>query len=330
MKYRMIPGTSLRVSEVGFPVWTLGAGWWGQMESSKAHHLLQYAVDRGINFFDTADVYGSGQNESLIGDAIHKERDRVVLATKFGYVANEENVLSQDFSEDHIRFACEKSLKRLRTDHIDLYQIHHPHSSTIAHDELYATLESLRKQGKIITWGASLIPSHEALQEGRALIQTHKAPCIQLVYNLLEQELGRSLLESAKETVFLVRMPHSRGLLDGKWSVDAITESEWDPYHLRSRDWQIQGLKKVEKLDFLVQSGKRTLAQAALKFVLRQASVVSVFPEIYGESDINDYSGVSECANLTEDELQKIARLYENNFQTSKTDSATAGQNSNS
>ena len=202
MKYRTIPGTGLKVSEVGFGVWTLSTGWWGKVTDDEAHQLLRYAFDRGINFFDTADTYGNGRGETLVGDALAGERDRIVIATKFGYdfyhFAGErkgQQEIPQDFSPRHIEFACEESLKRLQTDRIDLYQIHNPKMTAIEQDDLYATLAKLKKQGKIITWGAALGPAIGWLEEGKLLMCLRKTPSIQMIYNLLEQDPGNQLFE---------------------------------------------------------------------------------------------------------------------------------------
>ena len=322
MKYRKIPGTNLKVSEVGFGVWTLSTGWWGEVSDEKAVHLLRYALDRGINFFDTADTYGNGRGETLVGDALAGDRDRIVIATKFGYDfyhhAGErtgQRELPQDFSPKFIQFACEESLKRLRTDHIDLYQIHNPKMSAIEQDDLYTTLEKLKKQGKILAWGAALGPAIGWLEEGLLLMRLRKAKNIQMIFNLLEQEPGLEFLKegSRQGAGFFVRVPHSSGLLEGKYTKDTTFDANDHRSH-RKREWLTKGLQKLEKLDFLTGGKNRTLGQAALQFVLSYPAVVSVLPNIYGEEQINEFAVTSECPQLTARDLDRIGDLYENNF----------------
>src|SRR5437867_3259344 len=140
MKYRTFPRTELTVSELGFGAWTLGTGWWGQIDDKDAIALIQKAYDLGINFFDTADTYAEGKSESLVGEALKDRRDKTIIATKFGYdIYNNppregHRERPQDFSPKFIRFALEQSLKRLQTDRIDIYQLHNPRVEAIRKD----------------------------------------------------------------------------------------------------------------------------------------------------------------------------------------------------
>lgn len=322
MKYRIIPGTELKVSEVGFGVWTLSTGWWGDVSDEKARHLLKYALDRGINFFDTADTYGNGRGETLVGDALYEERERIVIATKFGHdfyhhsgERTGQQELPQDFSPKFIRYACEQSLKRLRTDRIDVYQIHNPKMAAVEADDLYDTLNKLQKEGKILTWGAALGPAIGWLEEGKLLLRWRKTPVIHMIYNLLEQDPGRELMAHGKKTgaAFFVRVPHSSGLLEGKYTKDTTFDAQDHRSH-RKKIWLTEGLKKIEKLDFLTQEKNRTLGQAALKFILSEPAVVTTLPNIYGEEQINEFAQTSECPDLAGDELRQIADLYDNKF----------------
>lgn len=333
MKYRSLPGTHLQLSEIGFGVWTLSTGWWGDVTDEKAHHLLRYALDRGINFFDTADTYGDGRGETLLGVAFASERERIVIATKFGYdfyhhtgERKGQRELPQDFSPKFIRFACEESLKRLKTDHIDIYQVHNPKMTTVEEDDLYETLDKLKTQGKILTWGAALGPAIGWLEEGKLLMRVRRPRTIQMIYNLLEQDPGRELLgEGHKQrTSFFIRVPHSSGMLEGKYTKDT-TFDEKDHRSHRKREWLIQGLKKVEKLEFLTKDRNSTLGQAALKFVLSEPSVLSALPNIYSEAEINEFAVTSECPDLSASELARIQDLYENNFYLEPTTVYTPG-----
>src|SRR4030095_12597079 len=165
MKYRTIGGSGLEVSVVGFGLWTVSTGWWGVDGEAQGVDLLRRAYDLGVTFFDTADTYGQGKGETMLADALGDVRDRVVITTKFGYdfynytgERDGHKELPQDFSPKHVTFAVEESLRRLRTDRIDIYQIHNPRMSAVRSDELFATLEKLKDDGKIRYYGAALGP----------------------------------------------------------------------------------------------------------------------------------------------------------------------------
>jgi aryl-alcohol dehydrogenase-like predicted oxidoreductase len=138
---------------------------------------------------------------------------------------------------------------------------------------------------------------------------------VQMIYNILEQDPGRGLIEAARETdtSLIVRVPHSSGMLEGNYD-ENTTFGENDHRRHRPKEWLTEGLKKVEQLDFLTESGGRTLGQAALKFVLASPEVSSTLPNIYGEEQIEEFAATSETPDLTEEELSRVEELYESNF----------------
>ncbi|MGI8866978.1 MAG: aldo/keto reductase, partial [Rubrobacteraceae bacterium] len=144
MKYRRLAGTDIEVSEVGFGVWTVSTGWWGEVIDDRSISLLREAQERGVNYFDTADTYGSGKGETLLADAFGHMRDEVVISTKIGYdfynntERRGQQARPQDWSEDFLRFALEQSLKRLDTDYIDFLQLHNTKMDAVDSDELFA------------------------------------------------------------------------------------------------------------------------------------------------------------------------------------------------
>lgn len=292
------------------------------MEPAQAVALLRQAREEGINFFDTADTYGNGLGETLLTDAFPKERRHIVISTKVGYNFYDygdkrtgQQEIPQDFSPAYVRRACEGSLKRLKTDWIDLYQLHNPKMDAVLRDDLYTELEKLRQEGKILVWGASLGPAIGWLKEGTKLLRERKTPVVQMIYNLLEQNPGRELFEAGRETdtSFLVRVPHSSGLLEGKYT----KETQFDPKDHRShrkREWLVNGLKKLEKLEFLTAGKERTIGQAALKFILAEPLVASVFPNIYDEAQLEEFAATSEVRGLKGEEIDRVNDLYDHDF----------------
>jgi aryl-alcohol dehydrogenase-like predicted oxidoreductase len=321
MKYRNLAGTDITVSEVGFGVWTVSTGWWGEVDEKKSVDLLRRALDYGINYFDTADTYGSGLGETLLADAFGDRREEVVISTKIGYdfynhtARRGQQERPQDWSEDFIRFALERSLKRLGTDYIDFLQLHNTKMDAVEDDELFALLDAFRAEGKIRSYGVALGPKIGWCEEGVRAMRERDLAGVQMIYNLLEQDPGRELIEAARETdtSLIVRVPHSSGMLEGNYD-ETTTFAKNDHRRHRPKEWLIDGLKKVDRLGFLTESGERTLGQAALKFVLASPEVVSTLPNIYGEEQLTEFAATSEVPDLTPEELDRVSELYADNF----------------
>lgn len=332
MKYRNLGNTDIQVSEVGFGVWTVSTGWWGEVVDERSVRLLRQAQERGINYFDTADTYGSGKGETLLADAFRHMRDEVVISTKIGYdfynntERRGQQARPQDWSEDFIRFALEQSLERLGTDYVDFLQLHNTKMDAVDNDELFGLMDRFVEEGKIRAYGAALGPKIGWLEEGVKAMHERDLAAVQMIYNVLEQDPGRELIEAGRETdtSLVVRVPHSSGMLEGSYD-ENTTFGENDHRRHRPKEWLTEGLKKVEQLDFLTESGERTLGQAALKFVLASPEVSSTLPNIYGEKQIEEFAATSETPDLTEEELDQVKELYENNFGIEK-QSVASGQ----
>jgi aryl-alcohol dehydrogenase-like predicted oxidoreductase len=321
MKYRNLGGTDLLVSEVGFGVWTVSTGWWGEVDETRSVGLLRRAFEKGINYFDTADTYGSGLGETLLADAFGGMRDEVVISTKIGYdfynhtARRGQQERPQVWSEKFITFALEQSLGRLRTDYIDFLQLHNTKMDAIENDRLFELMEEFREGGKIRAYGVALGPKIGWLEEGVRAMHERNIAGLQMIYNLLEQDPGRGLIEAAKATgtSLVVRVPHSSGMLEGRYD-ENTTFAKNDHRRHRPKEWLLDGLKKVDQLAFLTESGERTLGQAALKFVLATPEIVSTLPNIYDEEQLAEFAAAPDTPDLTPEELSRIEELYENNF----------------
>ena len=320
MRYReLAPG--IEVSEVGFGNWTVTTGWWGSYTRDEARDLHRQALDAGITFFDTADAYGEGHGEEVLGEALAGARDDVVIATKFGYDISDESTASRrgqqerrkDFGIAAIRAALEGSLRRLGTDYIDLWQLHNPRMGHIDDDELFAFLEEARAAGKIRTYGVALGPKIGWLEEGVHAMRTRAVPAMQMIYNLLEQDPGKQLLTTARETgtKMVVRVPHSSGMLEGNLTEDTVFDKHDHRRH-RPRSWLVEGVRKVDTLGFLTEG--RSLGQAALRWVLSDDAVASTLPNIYGPEQLAEFAGAADVPDLSAEELDRVAELYARNF----------------
>lgn len=332
MKYRSVGDTGIELSAVGFGLWTVSTTWWGIENEDHGLALLRQAYDRGVTFFDTADTYGRGKGETMLAEALGQVREKIVIATKFGYdfynnpPRQGQRELPQDYSPKYVRFALEQSLKRLRTDHIDIYQLHNPRLTTIQSDELFATLEDCQREGKIREYGAALGPAIGWEPEGLAVMRNREIGTLQIIYNMLEQDPGRRFIATAEsESVgVLVRVPHSSGLLEGKFTAETTFPPSDHRSH-RPREWLTGGLKKLERLTFLTDGTGRTLGQAAIQFILSSPSVSSVLPNIYDAEQLEEFAAASDTPELSSEELARIAGLYERNFHLDREDSQLSG-----
>jgi aryl-alcohol dehydrogenase-like predicted oxidoreductase len=339
MEYRVIRGTGLRVSAIGFGVWTVGTNWWGIKDRSAGIGLLRRAFDAGVTFFDTADTYASGEAETILREALGDKRDDIVIGTKFGYdIYNYPQSQGQqerphDWSPAYMRRALEHSLRRLGTGHVDLYQLHNPRIEAIQDDALWHELDRARQEGLVRAVGVALGPAIDPRQidEAVAAIRLRQATP-QIIYNLLEQDLGRGVFPAAEErgVSVLVRVPHASGLLDG--SVSDATRFEPGDHrnwrvttNERRRAWLEDGLRKVERLQHLTQ--ERSIGRLALQFILHQPCVASVLPNIYDADSLDDFCGFDAAPPLSDTEYAEIQGLYERNF---GLEAAGAGERSRS
>jgi aryl-alcohol dehydrogenase-like predicted oxidoreductase len=248
-------------------------------------------------------------------------RDEVVISTKIGYdfynhtARRGQQERPQDWSEDFIRFALEQSLKRLDTDYIDFLQLHNTKMDAVENDRLFELMQEFEREGRIRSYGVALGPKIGWLEEGVKAMRERDLAGVQMIYNLLEQDPGRGLIEAARETgtSLIVRVPHSSGMLEGKYD-ENTTFAKNDHRRHRPREWLLDGLKKVGQLGFLTESGERTLGQAALKFALASPEIASTLPNIYDEEQLEEFAAAPDTPDLTEDELSRVAELYENNF----------------
>lgn len=321
MQHRTLPGTDITMSEVGFGVWTLATGWWGDKDDAEAVRLLHQAFDAGITLYDTADSYGNGRGETILRDAFSTRRDAVVYSTKVGYDwysydrPRGQRELPHDWSPEFVRRSCERSLERLGTDHIDVYQLHNPRMDAIRSDELFATLDDLVSEGKVRSYGVALGPKIGWKDEGLAAMRRRPIDSLQIIHNILEQDPGADLIAGAAETDtgLMVRVPHSSGMLEGKYTSET-TFPEGDHRRHRPRSWLIEGLQKIESLAFLTEDRPHTLGQAALKWLLAAPEVITTLPNIYGAEQIDEFAAASDLPDLSPEDLERIDALYAENF----------------
>ena len=321
MRYRRIGRSDLEVSEVGFGVWTLASDWWGVVEDKQG--LLHAALDTGINFIDTAPVYGDGgYGEELLADVLKAQRDEIVLTTKCGYDIEAarrfpgQSERPFDWEPASIRLQLEASLKRLGTDHIDLYQLHNTRIEPIRSDALWEELEKFEVEGKVRELGVALGPAIGWVDEGLEALRDRDIVSLQTVFNVLEQEPGRTFAAEpavADGRVGLIsRVPHASDTLSGRITRD----TEFPPGDHRShrnRDNMLDNFDKADTLAFLWEGTGRTVGQAAIAGILANPAFTTVLPTCVNVEDVREYSAASDLP-LTADEIARLDALWDDNF----------------
>jgi len=326
MRYRQFPGTDIKVSEIGFGTWTLSTGWWGEKTDEEAVEMLRFAhSEHGVNFFDTADTYGNGRGERQLAEAFRGRRDAVVYSTKIGYdiydsaaqsARRGQNELPQKFDPDYMRFAVDKCLQRLETDHIDVLQLHNIKMEHVRDAAIWQTLREMKDEGPIGVWGAAFGPAIGWLYEAVELCERESdIGTIQMIWNILEQHPGTAMIEAARETApsccFNIRVTHASGMLEGKYTEDTVFAANDHRRH-RPRSWLTNGLKKVRTLDFL--TTRMTLGQASLKWLLAEPTVVTTLPNIYDLEQLEEFATASDKPSFTADEMKRVSELASHNF----------------
>jgi aryl-alcohol dehydrogenase-like predicted oxidoreductase len=217
--------------------------------------------------------------------------------------------------------AVEKALQRLHTDRIDILQLHNIRMDQVEDDALWTLMEKLVQEGKILSYGAALGPAIGWLYEGVDCVQRRRPHILQHIYNALEQHPGRQIMDEGEaaadeahpaRTRYLIRVTHSSGMLEGKYTADTVFPPTDHRSH-RPKSWLINGLKKIEQLQFLVGPG-RTLGQAALQWLLADKRVASCLPTISEEAQLREFAAASESPALTAEELNHIVELAKTNF----------------
>jgi aryl-alcohol dehydrogenase-like predicted oxidoreductase len=312
VRYRRLGRTDLQVSEIGFGAWAIGGNQhghsYGVTDNAESVRAIKRAFELGCTFFDTADIYGHGLSEKLLSQALQSHRQACVIATKVG---NDfyHGPFRKNFDPAYIRFALERSLQRLQTDYIDLYQLHNPPLMMLERGEHYGILDELKSEGKIRYYGVSV---HDAY-EGMMAIETGKPDVIQVIYNLLRPDAREELFPFAQERDIgiIAREPLANGMLTGKYHAESTFAADdmraaWPPEY---RDLQLQ---LVDQLRFLDLPNQRTLTQAALRFVLDEPAVSVTIPGVKTSLHVEENLRTTDMETLTEKERAAIGSVVDN------------------
>jgi aryl-alcohol dehydrogenase-like predicted oxidoreductase len=309
MKYRALGRTGLDVSEIGFGAWgiggrTVGTTSYGDTDDRTSLAALDRALDRGINFFDTSSAYGNGHSEALIGQAFASKRDRAVIATKAGYDAWDK---PPDFSPTAVVASAEASLRRLRTDYIDLFQLHNPPLEALRTPELREALAGLQKAGKIRAWGVSAKSPVEAI----AALSEFDVAVVQANFNMMDVRALDGLLSEVKrrKAGFIGRTPLCFGFLSGTISKDSVFPPGdhrlgWSRAQL---DNWIDGA--ADLLAAMKAAPGREGAQSALRFRRACPAISSVIPGILTPAEADENALASARGPLPPETVEVVLEI---------------------
>jgi aryl-alcohol dehydrogenase-like predicted oxidoreductase len=320
MQYRDLGKTGIKVSEIGFGAWAIGGATeasgvpvgWGGTTDEESIAAIRRARDLGITFFDTADIYGHGRSESLLGLVLSRSRKDVIVATKFGNVRTAAGEQRKDFSKQHIFHAVDGSLKRLRTDYIDLYQLHNPTLEQLAAEEIHEAMDKLQEVGKIRVWGVSISTPDEGIE----IIKRGWGYTLQVLYNVLNQAPAQELFPLAQERGFgiIARVPLASGLLSGKYRSDSVFPANDIRQNFLTTRRLEEVTARIDEVRGIVVGESRSLSEAALRFVLASDAVSCTIPGAKNVRQVESNAAASGTS-LTPATVQKLKdRLGSYNF----------------
>ncbi len=316
MQYRTLGKTGYRVSTVSFGAWAIG-GSWGSTDDQESLRALHRAVDLGVNFIDTADVYGDGKSELLVARLCQERKERIFVATQAGRRLNPH--VAAGYDRENLTAFVERSLTNLRTDALDLLQLHCPPTDVYYRPEVFGILDDLVSQGKIRHYGVSV----ERVEEALKAIEYPRVSSVQIIYNAFRQRPADIFLREAqsKNVGILARLPLSSGLLAGKMTKDTSFHSDDHRSFNRRGEAFDRGetfsgvdfahaLDVVQALRPLVPPGM-TMAQFALRWILMRTEVTCTIPGAKTVAQVEDNCAAADLPDLPSETLQAVRALYE-------------------
>ena len=320
MKYRTLGRTPWRVSEISFGAWAIGAAW-GPVDDSESMAALHRAVDLGVNFFDTADVYGDGHSERLIAK-LRSERpgDPIIVATKAG--RRLPNQTPAGYTRENLASWIDRSLKNLNTECLDLVQLHCPPNDVYYMPEVFGFMDDLVADGKIRYYGVSV----EKIEQAIKAIEYPNVQTVQIIFNVFRQRPEELFFEQAqlRRVGVLARVPLASGLLTGKISM--ATEFAEDDHRRFNRHGEAfdrgetfsgvdveTALQAVEELKSIAPPGV-SLAQFALRWILMYDAVSCAIPGARRPSQVDDNVSASDVEPLSDTMMASIQRIYDNSI----------------
>jgi len=315
MQYHELGRTGYNVSEVSFGAWAIG-GSWGSVSEEDAIAALHKAIDLGVNFIDTADVYGDGRSERLIAQALKNRSEKVIVATKAGRRLSPH--VADGYNKANLTQFVERSLKNLDTDCLDLLQLHTPPTPTFYRPDVFGALDDLVQAGKIRYYGVSV----EKVEEAIAAMNYEGVQTVQIIFNMFRHRPSEIFFELAKQNKvgILARVPLASGLLTGKMKPNSqFADDDHRKFNRHGEAFDMgetfsgvdydTALKAVDKLRDLVPENS-TMAQMALRWILMFDAVSCVIPGAKNPSQAEDNAKASDLPAFTDEMMKTVVDVY--------------------
>lgn len=316
MNYRELGSTGLNISEISFGTWAIG-GSWGKTTDEESLKALDYAIGQGVNFFDTADVYGNGHSEQLLAKATKGREDEIYIATKF--CRQGDIYAAETYSYEQVSTYCEASLKRLARNQIDLYQIHCPATKILKEGEVFHVLDRLQREGKVRHYGVSV----ESVEEGLLCLEHPNVKSLQVIFNLFRQKPAEELFQKAKEqgVGMIVRLPLASGLLTGKFNQgDTFEKDDHRHFNNDGKSFNVgetfaglgfqKGVELSKELKWIA-DGRESMAEASLRWILDHPEVTCVIPGFKNKRQVEQNLRALHTPSFTQEEQKRIKSFYE-------------------
>lgn len=317
MNYRKLGKTGFEVSEISLGTWQVGGKWGSEFDHSLAESIIREAIDSGVNFIDTADVYSDGESEKAVGRAVRQSGKEVRIATKCGRKINPH--VNKGYTPALLRQYVEDSLGRIGTDCIDLIQLHCPPTEVYYRPEIFGEFERLKDEGKILNLGVSV----EKVEEAAKAIEYENVTTVQIIYNVFRQRPHERFFAMAREknVGLIIRVPLASGLLSGRFT----SETRFAPgdHRFFNRNGMMfdkgetfagvpyeTGLKAVSRLKELCPEGV-PLAHLALRWILMREEVSCIIPGASSPEQVRANLESTLLPPLPEEQLHAIGRIYE-------------------
>ncbi|HET8909848.1 MAG TPA: aldo/keto reductase [Ktedonobacteraceae bacterium] len=317
MNYRTYGRTGWKISEIGFGSWGIGGDQWGKTDDKQSIATLHHAIDLGVNFIDTADVYGDGHSEQLIAQVRKERSEELIIATKAGRRLPQQT--PEGYNRQNLTTYIERSLKNLDTEALDLLQLHCPPTQVYFMPEVFDILDDLVKQGKLRYYGVSVERVEEALQA----VTYPNVQSVQIIFNMFRFKPAEQFFVTAheKKVGILARVPLASGLLTGKFTRDTqFSDSDHRKNNRNGEQFDKgetfsgvdyeTGLQAVEELRPLVPQGA-TMAQLALRWILMFPEVTSAIAGAKSPAQEEDNIKASSLPPLNYETMQKIQQVYD-------------------
>lgn len=314
MKYRDLGRTGIKVSEIGFGAWGIGGATggpysYGPTDDDQSRRALRKALDLGVTFYDTADIYGYGHSETLLGSTFRGVRQQVVIASKVGYLRHDG---PQDFSPEYLRISLEGSLLRLRTDYVDIYQLHDPSLALLrSRPDILGALYDLKQEGKLRAFGISA----RSPSDGVAAVRDLSINIVQTNFSMIDQralDAGLFATCRAHGAAVICRTPFAFGFLTGRYSITSTFGPD-DHRSVWPQEQRDLWATAFDQFAAVIDMTSQSKAQVALRFCLSHDGVATVIPGMLSHEEVVENTRASGLGPLPGEVCSAIRRIYEAN-----------------